>query len=80
VRDSVFGATIITIVVFSPVFALTGVEGSILFNGIIWRQLSLLATALTVTPAFVCDFTAFRSLARKRALGGEIFKQLYHPC
>jgi len=23
-------------------------------------------TALTVTPAFVCDFTAFRSLARKR--------------
>ncbi len=26
VRDSVFGATIITIVVFSPVFALTGVE------------------------------------------------------
>ncbi|OWY67793.1 CusA/CzcA family heavy metal efflux RND transporter, partial [cyanobacterium TDX16] len=29
VRDSVFGATIITLVVFSPVFALSGVEGSI---------------------------------------------------
>jgi Cu/Ag efflux pump CusA len=29
VRDSVFGATIITVVVFSPIFALTGVEGSI---------------------------------------------------
>lgn len=28
-RDSLFGATLITIVVFSPIFALAGVEGKI---------------------------------------------------
>jgi Cu/Ag efflux pump CusA len=54
VRDSVFGATIITIVVFSPVFALAGVEGSIFIPrglGYLAAVLASSAIALTVTPA-----------------------------
>mgnify|MGYP001788344982 CR=1 FL=1 len=54
VRDSVFGATIITIVVFSPIFALTGVEGSIFIPmglGYLAAVLASSVVALTVTPA-----------------------------
>jgi len=53
VRDSAFGATIITIVVFSPVFALAGVEGSIFKPMGIGYLVAVLASsviALTVTP------------------------------
>jgi len=74
-----FGATIITIVVFSPVFALAGVEGSI-FKPMHCYLVAVLASsviALTVTPALCVLLPTVA--CQKGNPGGEIFKRLYHP-
>ncbi|MBD2293641.1 efflux RND transporter permease subunit [Anabaena sphaerica FACHB-251] len=82
VRDSVFGATIITIVVFSPIFALTGVEGSIFIPMGIGYLVAVLAssvTALTVTPALCAILLPHGRLPEKEPWVARFFKQLYHP-
>jgi len=82
VRDSVFGATIITIVVFSPIFALTGVEGSIFIPMGIGYLVAVLAssvTALTVTPALCAILLPYGNLPEREPWVARFFKQLYYP-
>lgn len=82
VRDSVFGATIITIVVFSPVFALAGVEGSIFKPMGISYLVAVLASsviALTVTPALCAILLPYGRLPEREPWVARFFKRLYHP-
>lgn len=82
VRDSVFGATIITIVVFSPVFALTGVEGSIFIPMGLGYMAAVIAsslTALTITPALCAILLPYGNLPEREPPVARFFKRLYHP-
>ncbi len=82
VRDSVFGATIITVVVFSPVFALGGVEGSIFIPMGLGYMVAVLAssvTALTVTPALCAILLPHGHLPETEPWVARCFKQLYQP-
>ncbi|HEY9657103.1 MAG TPA: efflux RND transporter permease subunit [Allocoleopsis sp.] len=82
VRDSVFGATIITVVVFSPVFALGGVEGSIFIPMGLGYMVAVLAssvTALTVTPALCAILLPHGHLPEIEPWVARFFKGLYHP-
>ncbi|KYC37186.1 cation transporter [Scytonema hofmannii PCC 7110] len=82
VRDSVFGATIITIVVFSPVFALTGVEGSIFIPMGLGYMAAVIAsslTALTVTPALCAILLPYGHLPETEPWVARFFKGLYQP-
>ncbi|MBW4629074.1 MAG: CusA/CzcA family heavy metal efflux RND transporter [Brasilonema octagenarum HA4186-MV1] len=82
VRDSVFGATIITIVVFSPIFALSGVEGSIFIPmglGYLAAVLASSVTALTVTPALCAILLPYGNLPETEPWVARFFKKLYHP-
>jgi CzcA family heavy metal efflux pump len=82
VRDSVFGATIITLVVFSPIFALAGVEGSIFIPmgiGYIVAVLASSVTALTVTPALCAILLPYGRLPETEPWVARFFKRLYHP-
>ncbi|WP_271253841.1 efflux RND transporter permease subunit [Pseudanabaena sp. Chao 1811] len=82
VRDSVFGATIITIVVFSPVFALTGVEGSIFIPmglGYLAAVLASSFVALTVTPALCAILLPYGHLPEREPWVARFFKKLYLP-
>lgn len=82
VRDSVFGATIITIVVFSPVFALAGVEGSIFIPmglGYLAAVLASSVIALTVTPALCAILLPYGRLPERESPVARFFKRFYHP-
>lgn len=82
VRDSVFGATIITVVVFSPVFALGGVEGSIFIPMGLGYMVAVLAssvTALTVTPALCAILLPHGHLPEHEPWVAQFFKRLYQP-
>ncbi|BAZ03185.1 heavy metal efflux pump, CzcA family protein (plasmid) [Tolypothrix tenuis PCC 7101] len=82
VRDSVFGATIITIVVFSPVFALAGVEGSIFIPMGLGYMAAVIAssiTALTVTPALCAILLPHGRLPETEPWVARFFKRLYYP-
>ncbi|PHJ60891.1 cation transporter [Nostoc linckia z18] len=82
VRDSVFGATIITIVVFSPVFALAGVEGSIFIPMGLGYMAAVIAssiTALTVTPALCAILLPYGRLPETEPWVARFFKRLYRP-
>lgn len=82
VRDSVFGATIITIVVFSPVFALAGVEGSIFIPMGLGYMAAVIAssiTALTVTPALCAILLPYGRLPETEPWVARFFKGLYRP-
>ncbi|WP_017655737.1 efflux RND transporter permease subunit [Fortiea contorta] len=82
VRDSVFGATIITIVVFSPVFALAGVEGSIFIPMGLGYMAAVIAssiTALTVTPALAAILLPYGRLPETEPWVARFFKGLYRP-
>ncbi|WP_373530839.1 efflux RND transporter permease subunit [Nostoc sp.] len=82
VRDSVFGATIITIVVFSPVFALAGVEGSIFIPMGLGYMAAVIAssiTALTVTPALCAILLPYGRLPETEPWVARFFKRLYYP-
>jgi cation efflux system protein involved in nickel and cobalt tolerance len=81
VRDSVFGATIITVVVFAPIFALTGVEGSIFVPmglGYLSAVLASSVVALTVTPALCAILLPYGSLPEREPWVARFFKGLYH--
>ncbi|OUL34179.1 cation transporter [Nostoc sp. T09] len=82
VRDSVFGATIITIVVFSPVFALGGVEGSIFIPMGLGYMAAVIAssiTALTITPALCAILLPHGHLPESEPWVARFFKRLYYP-
>lgn len=82
VRDSVFGATIITIVVFSPIFALSGVEGSIFIPMGLGYMAAVIAsslTALTVTPALCAILLPDSHLPDAEPWLARFFKRLYLP-
>lgn len=82
VRDSVFGATIITIVVFAPIFALTGVEGSIFSPmglGYLAAVLASSAAALTITPALCAILLPHGHLPEHEPRVARFFKSLYAP-
>jgi cation efflux system protein involved in nickel and cobalt tolerance len=81
VRDSVFGATVITVVVFAPIFALSGVEGSIFIPmglGYLAAVLASSVVALTVTPALCAILLPYGSLPEKEPWVARFFKALYH--
>ncbi|AFY36265.1 efflux RND transporter permease subunit [Calothrix sp. PCC 7507] len=82
VRDSVFGATIITIIVFSPIFALAGVEGSIFVPMGLGYMAAVIAssiTALTVTPALCAILLPYGRLPETEPWIARFFKRLYYP-
>jgi len=82
VRDSVFGATIITIVVFSPIFALTGVEGSIFIPmglGYLAAVVASSIVALTVTPALCALLLPYGHLPEREPWVARFFKGIYLP-
>ncbi|KAM3098337.1 efflux RND transporter permease subunit [Phormidesmis sp. 146-12] len=82
VRDSVFGATIITVVVFAPIFALTGVEGSIFTPmgvGYLAAVLASSVIALTVTPALCAILLPHGRLPEREPWVARFFKRLYYP-
>jgi cation efflux system protein involved in nickel and cobalt tolerance len=83
VRDSVFGATVITVVVFAPIFALTGVEGSIFVPmglGYLSAVLASSVVALTVTPALCAILLPYGSLPEREPWVARFFKGIYHWC
>jgi cation efflux system protein involved in nickel and cobalt tolerance len=82
VRDSVFGATVITIVVFAPIFALTGVEGSIFSPmglGYLAAVLASSAAALTITPALCAILLPHGHLPENEPKVARFFKSVYAP-
>jgi len=82
VRDSLFGATLITVVVFSPIFALAGVEGRIFTPMGIAYLVAVLAssvTALTITPALSALLLPHGRLPEREPWVARWFKRLYHP-
>jgi len=82
VRDSLFGATLITVVVFSPIFALAGVEGRIFAPMGIAYLVAVLAssvTALTVTPALSALLLPHGRLPEREPWVARFFKRLYRP-
>lgn len=82
VRDSVFGATIITVIVFSPIFALSGVEGSIFIPmglGYLAAVLASSVVALTVTPALCAILLPYGRLPEREPWVARFFKRLYFP-
>ncbi|MBW4623048.1 MAG: CusA/CzcA family heavy metal efflux RND transporter [Cyanosarcina radialis HA8281-LM2] len=82
VRDSVFGATVITIVVFSPIFALAGVEGSIFIPmglGYLAAVLTSSVVALTVTPALCAILLPYGRLPEREPWVARFCKRLYLP-
>jgi CzcA family heavy metal efflux pump len=82
VRDSLFGATLITVVVFSPIFALAGVEGRIFTPMGVAYLVAVLAssvTALTVTPALCAILLPHGRLPEREPWVARFFKGLYRP-
>ncbi|MBD2540460.1 efflux RND transporter permease subunit [Coleofasciculus sp. FACHB-SPT36] len=82
VRDSLFGATLITVVVFSPIFALAGVEGRIFTPMGVAYLVAVLAssvTALTITPALCAILLPHGHLPEKEPWVARFFKGLYRP-
>ncbi len=80
VRDSVFGATIITVVVFYPIFELTGVEGSIFIPmglGYLAAVLASSVVALTVTPALCALLLPYGRLPEQEPWLSRFFKRMY---
>lgn len=82
VRDSLFGATLITVVIFSPIFALSGVEGRIFIPMGIAYLACVLASgiiALTLTPALCAILLPNGKIPEKEPWLARFCKQLYRP-
>lgn len=80
--ESVFGATLITIVVFAPIFALSGVEGSIfspMGTGYIVTVLASSLTAVTITPALCALLLPYGKLPEGETPTAIWFKRMYQP-
>jgi CzcA family heavy metal efflux pump len=83
VRESLIGATLITIVVFSPVFALAGVEGRIFGPmGMTYLVVVMVSSleSLLLSPALCAILLPHGKMPLKEPLIPRIFKRLYYPC
>ncbi|MDZ8032068.1 efflux RND transporter permease subunit [Nostoc sp. DedSLP04] len=83
VQESLIGATLITIVVFSPVFALAGVEGRIFGPmGITYLVVVMVSSleSLLISPALCAILLPQEKMPLKEPLIPRIFKRLYYPC
>ncbi|MFN6560489.1 MAG: efflux RND transporter permease subunit [Nostoc sp. ChiSLP01] len=83
VQESLIEATLITIVVFSPVFALAGVEGRIFGPmGITYLVVVMVSSleSLLISPALCAILLPQEKMPLKEPLIPRIFKRLYYPC
>lgn len=82
VRLAVVFSTVIIIVVFAPIFSLTGVEGNI-FAPMGWAYLLSIAAslfvAMTLTPALCAILLANRPLPRENTFVSRMAQRLYRP-
>jgi nickel/cobalt tolerance cation efflux system protein len=82
VRLAVVFSTVIIIVVFAPIFSLTGVEGNI-FAPMGWAYLLSIAAslfvAMTLTPALCAILLANQTLPRENTIVSRWAQRLYLP-
>jgi CzcA family heavy metal efflux pump len=82
VRLAVVFSTVIIIVVFAPIFSLTGVEGNI-FAPMGWAYLLSIAAslfvAMTLTPALCAILLANQTLPQENTFVSRWAKRLYRP-
>jgi nickel/cobalt tolerance cation efflux system protein len=82
VRSAVIFSTIIIVVVFAPIFSLTGVEGRI-FAPMGWAYLLSIAAstlvAMTLSPALCAILLANESLPQEGTLVSRRAERLYRP-
>lgn len=82
VRSAVIFSTVIIIVVFAPIFSLTGVEGRIFAPMGIAYLLSIgasLLVAMTLTPALCAILLANRALPEENTYASRLASCLYRP-
>ena len=82
VRLAVIFSTVIIVVVFAPIFSLSGVEGRIFVPMGLAYLLSILAStlvALTLTPALCAILLARQTLPREGTLVSRWAERLYRP-
>lgn len=82
VRESLLGATLITIVVFSPVFALAGVEGRIFGPmGVTYLIVVVVSSveSLLVSPALCAILLPHGRMPAQEPKVARFFKALYYP-
>jgi CzcA family heavy metal efflux pump len=82
VRESLIGATLITIVVFAPIFALTGVEGRIFGPmGITYLVVVVVSSleSLLVSPALCATLLPHGKMPEREAWIPRICKRIYLP-
>jgi cation efflux system protein involved in nickel and cobalt tolerance len=82
VRSAVVFSTVIIIVVFAPIFSLTGVEGRIFAPMGLAYLLSIgasLIVAMTLTPALCAILLANQTLPQENTLVSRLAQRLYRP-
>ncbi|HEY9828639.1 MAG TPA: efflux RND transporter permease subunit, partial [Stenomitos sp.] len=82
VRLAVIFSTVIIIVVFAPIFSLTGVEGRIFAPMGMAYLLSIAASlvvAMTLTPALCAILLANRTLPQENTYASRLAARLYRP-
>ena len=80
VRDSLIGATVIGIVVFSPIFTLPGVEGRIFTPmGITYLVVVVISSleSLLISPALCAILLPNKQMSAARNLGCRDFARKY---
>ncbi|NJL69920.1 MAG: efflux RND transporter permease subunit [Richelia sp. CSU_2_1] len=83
VRDSLIGATIIGIVVFSPIFTLPGVEGRIFTPmGITYLVVVVISSleSLLISPALCAILLPHKRMSAKEPWLPRFCKHIYHFC
>ncbi|MCU0533048.1 MAG: efflux RND transporter permease subunit [Hydrococcus sp. Prado102] len=82
VRESLLEAMLITIVVFAPIFALTGVEGRIFAPmGITYLIVVIVSSleSLLVSPALCAILLPHGTMPLREPFVARFFKKIYHP-
>ena len=83
VRDSLIGATVIGIVVFSPIFTLPGVEGRIFTPmGITYLVVVVISSleSLLISPALCAILLPNKNMSAKEPWLPRFCKHIYHYC
>ncbi|MEG4496530.1 efflux RND transporter permease subunit [Microcoleus sp. F10-C6] len=83
VRDSLIGATVIGIVVFSPIFTLPGVEGRIFTPmGITYLVVVVISSleSLLISPALCAILLPNKRMSGKEPWLPRFCKHIYHSC
>ncbi|HYW19282.1 MAG TPA: efflux RND transporter permease subunit [Nodularia sp. (in: cyanobacteria)] len=82
VQESLIGATLITIVVFSPIFALAGVEGRIFGPmGLSYLVVVVVSSleALLVSPALCAILLPHNKMSAREPFVPRVCKRIYYP-